>query len=35
MGVCAGGRLVGNGEYRGRVISVCMYTLVLGQVFAW
>jgi len=35
MGALAGGRLVGNDKHWGRVISVCMYTLALGLVFAW
>jgi len=34
MGALAGGWLVGNDKHWGRVISVCIYTLVLGLVFA-
>jgi len=35
MGALAVGRLVDNDKHWGRVISVCMYTLALGLVFAW
>jgi len=35
VGALARGRLVGNDKHWRRVISVCMYTLALGLVFAW
>jgi len=35
MGALAVGRLAGNDKHWGRVISVYMYALALGLVFAW